>query len=301
MGAVLLSGGIGQTPILAQRWVIVRCSPRWKGAVRGRNDSLPSGTGVGTRGPYRCGGGGVEDRSRRIVRSKHQQTPLLTGIALMSPRARRLLPLLIGLALILPAVVPAPVAASASDAEAMILKKMNYERTKRGSSPCASTRGLAAIARDRSRVPGPHGGRGPHPGLEERLRLHQRRRDQVVRGRRDHRPEPLLPERRGLGRSSHQGLARLVDPPLDPAVEGLQLRRLRLRDEPRQPAPLLDGRLHEGPRPHGAVGPDRGRLEAERQRRIHRGQDPLGPAPTAGCRSSPPGSATSRSSAARRG
>ena len=43
----------------------------------------------------------------------------------MSTRARRLVPLLIGLALILPAVVPAPAAASSSDAEAMILKKMN--------------------------------------------------------------------------------------------------------------------------------------------------------------------------------
>ena len=45
--------------ILAQRWVIVRCSPRWKGAVRGRNDSLPSGTGVGTREPYRCAAVGL--------------------------------------------------------------------------------------------------------------------------------------------------------------------------------------------------------------------------------------------------
>ena len=68
----------------------------------------------------------------------------------MSLRARRLLPLLIGLALILPAVVPAPVAASASDAEAMILKKMNYERTKRGLVALRLDTRLAAIARDRS-------------------------------------------------------------------------------------------------------------------------------------------------------
>src|SRR5215207_449088 len=95
-------------------------------------------------------GGGVEDRSRRIVRSNHQQTPLPTGIALMSHRARRLLPLLIGLALILPAVVPTPVAASASDAEAMILKKMNYERTKRGLVALRLDTRIAAIARDRS-------------------------------------------------------------------------------------------------------------------------------------------------------
>jgi hypothetical protein len=68
----------------------------------------------------------------------------------MSHRARRLLPLIIGLALILPAVVPAPVAASASDAEAMILKKMNYERTKRGLVALRLDTRLAAIARDRS-------------------------------------------------------------------------------------------------------------------------------------------------------
>jgi cysteine-rich secretory family protein len=68
----------------------------------------------------------------------------------MSIRARRLLPLLIGLALILPAVVPAPVAASASDAEAMVLKKMNYERTKRGLVALRLDTRLAAIARDRS-------------------------------------------------------------------------------------------------------------------------------------------------------
>jgi hypothetical protein len=68
----------------------------------------------------------------------------------MSLRARRLLPLLIGLALLLPAVVPAPVAASASDAEAMVLKKMNYERTKRGLVALRVDTRLAAIARDRS-------------------------------------------------------------------------------------------------------------------------------------------------------
>jgi len=68
----------------------------------------------------------------------------------MSTRARRLLPLLIGLAIILPAVVPAPAAASSSDAEAMILKKMNYERTKRGLVALRLDTRLAAIARDRS-------------------------------------------------------------------------------------------------------------------------------------------------------
>ena len=68
----------------------------------------------------------------------------------MSTRARRLVPLLIGLALILPAVVPAPAAASSSDAEAMILKKMNYERTKRGLVALRLDTRLAAIARDRS-------------------------------------------------------------------------------------------------------------------------------------------------------
>src|SRR4029079_15186667 len=95
-------------------------------------------------------GGGVEYPERRIVRSNHQQTPLLTGIAYMSTRARRLVPLLIGLALILPAVVPAPAAASSSDAEAMILKKMNYERTKGGRVSLRLDTRLAAIARDRS-------------------------------------------------------------------------------------------------------------------------------------------------------
>ncbi len=46
-------------------------------------------------------------------------------MSIRANRARRLLPLLIGLAIILPAVVPAPAAASSSDAEAMILKKIN--------------------------------------------------------------------------------------------------------------------------------------------------------------------------------
>jgi uncharacterized protein YkwD len=70
----------------------------------------------------------------------------------MSDRARRILPLLIGLALILPAAVPTFVSASSdqSSAEAMILKKMNYERTKRGLIALRLDTRIAAIARDRS-------------------------------------------------------------------------------------------------------------------------------------------------------
>ena len=46
----------------------------------------------------------------------------------MSDRTRKLLPLLIGVALLLPAAVPTVVSASSAQdsAEAMILKKMNY-------------------------------------------------------------------------------------------------------------------------------------------------------------------------------
>ena len=70
----------------------------------------------------------------------------------MSDRARRILPLLIGLALILPAAVPTFVSASSdqSSAEAIILKKMNYERTKRGLIALRLDTRIAAIARDRS-------------------------------------------------------------------------------------------------------------------------------------------------------
>lgn len=69
----------------------------------------------------------------------------------MSSRARRLLPLLIGTALLLPAAIPVPVAAStASDAEAVMLKLMNYERTKRGLVALRYDSRMAAIARDRS-------------------------------------------------------------------------------------------------------------------------------------------------------
>ena len=69
----------------------------------------------------------------------------------MSLRTRRLLPLLIGLALLIPAAVPAPVAASAaSDAEAIMLKAMNYERTRRGLVALRVDTRLAAIARERS-------------------------------------------------------------------------------------------------------------------------------------------------------
>ena len=69
----------------------------------------------------------------------------------MSTRARRFLPLLIGVALLLPAAVPAPAAAStASDAEAIMLKAMNYERTRRGLVALRLDPRMAAIARDRS-------------------------------------------------------------------------------------------------------------------------------------------------------
>jgi uncharacterized protein YkwD len=70
----------------------------------------------------------------------------------MPVRARRLLPLLLGIAVILPAMVP--VAAVASDsqttAEAIMLKKLNYERTRRGLVALRLDTRIAAIARDRS-------------------------------------------------------------------------------------------------------------------------------------------------------
>ena len=70
----------------------------------------------------------------------------------MSERARKLLPLLIGLAIILPAAVPTVVSASSTQdsAEAMMLKKMNYERTRRGLVALRLDTRIAAIARDRS-------------------------------------------------------------------------------------------------------------------------------------------------------
>ena len=70
----------------------------------------------------------------------------------MSDRTRKLLPLLIGVALLLPAAVPTVVSASSAQdsAEAMILKKMNYERTKRGLVALRLDTRIAAIARDRS-------------------------------------------------------------------------------------------------------------------------------------------------------
>jgi uncharacterized protein YkwD len=70
----------------------------------------------------------------------------------MSDRTRKLLPLLIGVALLLPAAVPTVVSASSAQdsAEAMILKKMNYERTKRGLIALRLDTRIAAIARDRS-------------------------------------------------------------------------------------------------------------------------------------------------------
>jgi uncharacterized protein YkwD len=70
----------------------------------------------------------------------------------MSNRARRILPLIIGLAVILPAAVPTVTSASEdqTSAEAIILKKMNYERTKRGLIALRLDTRIAAIARDRS-------------------------------------------------------------------------------------------------------------------------------------------------------
>lgn len=69
----------------------------------------------------------------------------------MSTRARRFLPLLIGVALLLPAAVPAPAAAAtASDAEAIMLKAMNYERTRRGLVALRLDTRMAAVARERS-------------------------------------------------------------------------------------------------------------------------------------------------------
>ena len=70
----------------------------------------------------------------------------------MSVRVRRLWPFVIGIALILPAAVPTVVSASGdqSSAEAIILKKMNYERTKRGLVALRLDTRIAAIARNRS-------------------------------------------------------------------------------------------------------------------------------------------------------
>ena len=70
----------------------------------------------------------------------------------MSLRARRLLPLLLGIALLVPAMAAAPAAAAEdqTSAEALMLKKLNYERTKRGLVALRLDTRIAAIARDRS-------------------------------------------------------------------------------------------------------------------------------------------------------
>lgn len=70
----------------------------------------------------------------------------------MSPRIRRLLPLLIGIALLLPAAVPASAATGdvPSQGEASMLKLINAERTKRGLVSMRLDTRLAAIARNRS-------------------------------------------------------------------------------------------------------------------------------------------------------
>lgn len=69
----------------------------------------------------------------------------------MSIRFRRLAPLLLGVALIVPAAAPpVAVASTASDAEATMLKLVNYERTRRGLVALRLDTRLAAIARERS-------------------------------------------------------------------------------------------------------------------------------------------------------
>jgi uncharacterized protein YkwD len=70
----------------------------------------------------------------------------------MPLRVRRLFPLLLGVALILPAAVPATAATgdNVPQAEAMMLKALNYERTKRGLVALRLDTRIAAIARSRS-------------------------------------------------------------------------------------------------------------------------------------------------------
>src|SRR5262245_15438138 len=148
MGQYSSRAGTRQAPILPQRCTVVRFSPVRLWAVR----AGPSGTGSGTGGPYRCGAVRLRIEQNGSTDPITSRPPMSAGIALMSDRARRILPLLIGLALILPAAVPAITSASSdqSSAEAIILKKMNYERTKRGLVALRLDTRIAAIARDRS-------------------------------------------------------------------------------------------------------------------------------------------------------
>jgi uncharacterized protein YkwD len=69
----------------------------------------------------------------------------------MPTRIRRLLPLVIGLALILPAAAPATAASEGASAiEAKMLSLVNAERTKRGLVALRLDNRLATLARDRS-------------------------------------------------------------------------------------------------------------------------------------------------------
>lgn len=70
----------------------------------------------------------------------------------MPPRIRRLLPFVLGLALLLPAAVPVAAVSSsvAASAEASMVKLVNAERRKRGLVPMRIDTRLAAIARERS-------------------------------------------------------------------------------------------------------------------------------------------------------
>jgi uncharacterized protein YkwD len=106
---------------------------------------LPDGRPISSEGPL------AEDRSERIERSTAVDPHSQQDFIPMSIRIRHLIPLLIGIALILPAAVPAVATAStASDAEAIMLKALNYERTRRGLVALRLDSRLAAIARDRS-------------------------------------------------------------------------------------------------------------------------------------------------------
>ena len=165
----------------------------------------------------------------------------------MSNRARRLLPLLIGLAIILPAVVPAPAAASSSDNEAMMLKKLNYERTKRGLVALRLDTRIAAIARDRSEYQARTGDADHTQGSKNVFDFIQSAGIKWYAAGEIIAQNRYYPSVEDSAAAAIKGWLGSSTAPLDHALEGLQLRRLRLRDEPRQPAPLLDGRLPEGP------------------------------------------------------
>ena len=193
----------------------------------------------------------------------------------MSHRARRLLPLLIGLALILPAVVPAPVAASASDAEAMILKKMNYERTKRGLVALRLDTRLAAIARDRSAYQARTGDADHTQGSRNVFDFIQSAgikwyaAGEIIAQNRYY---PSVEDSAAtaikgwLGSSTHRSIL---------LSKGYNYVGFGYAMNPDNQRRYWTGRLPEGSGPHGARGPVRRRLEAVRERRLHRDQDPL--------------------------